>query len=239
VKDELEDLERRFEGRAVLDTLLAEAGSLADSADVAQAFADAHRDGVPPAVVVSALWEDEPRFASQKTARKLYGNLLGLYDLVASGATLNLEADAGTSKPPRVKKERVEPPPPLEGEPDEDFVEAAWRYLDDHPKEHEKRVHRFDNVQDALVGFLDERGLSDQAFGIARHLLAEIHAMLELGGKKVPPLDADALPKKPGAVPPALEHWVDEGLDALPEKEAEAARPVILKCVAGLWASVS
>lgn len=43
-----DDLERRFDGREVLQKLLAESGSLADVEDVANAFALAVKDGVPP-----------------------------------------------------------------------------------------------------------------------------------------------------------------------------------------------
>ena len=80
-----EHLDRKFEGAARLQSLLEKAGVLADVDDITEAFKAAQKDDVPPATVIEALFEDEPRFGSPKEARALYSNLFGLWDLVASG----------------------------------------------------------------------------------------------------------------------------------------------------------
>jgi hypothetical protein len=236
-----DDLERRFEGRETLQQLLVNSGSLADVEDVANAFALAAKDGAPASVVIPALWEEEPLVSSAKQARALFGNLLGLYDLVASGATVDLAA------PPKpAKRERTPAPAPFgDGAPDEAFVETAWRHLDDFPRVREKLEHTFANRHDALVTWLDAEGLSDAAFALGRHLLFEVFAMLELGGAKVPALDVGALPEAPGAVPEALSTWLEEGVfeaesdeDApLSAADAKRLRALLGRAVGAMWAA--
>jgi hypothetical protein len=235
-----DDIERRFEGREVLQKLLIHSGSLADVEDVAQAFALAVKDGVPPSVVIPALWEEEPLLASATQARALFGNLLGLYDLVASGQTVDLTVQA---KP--AARERTPPPEPFgAGEPDEAFVETAWRHLDDFPKARAKLEHTFADRQDALVTWLDAEGLSDDAFALGRHLLFEVFAMMELGGATVPAV------RSPGkgpveAVPPALATWLEEGVfeaesdEARPleASEAKRLRALLHQAVAAMWSA--
>lgn len=236
-------LERRFEGRAVLEKLLAASGTLADVDDVAQAFTQALADGVPAAVVIQALWEDEPRFESPAQAQALFANLLGLYDLLAEGQAVDLAAPARKERPP--KREKAPAPEPFTGAPDDAFVEAAWRHLDDFPKVRERLAHGFDNKQDALVSWLDASGLGDEAFAVARHLLGEVYAMLELGGHPAAQVDEAHLPAEAGeALPAALAAWLDEGVqearddEAAPLGEAEAAKvlDLVRRGAAALWA---
>lgn len=237
-----DELEHRFEGRAVLEKLLASSGTLADVDDVAQAFAQAVAGGVPPAVVIQALWEDEPRFESPAQAQALFANLLGLYDLLAAGQAVDLSVGARRDRP--VKREKAPAPQPFAEAPDDAFVEAAWRHLDDFPRVRERLAHAFDNKQDALVSWLDASGLSDQAFAVARHLLGEVFAMIELGGHPVAPVDQARLPAAAGELPAALAAWLDEGLleatddEAAPVGEAEAAtvRALVLRGATALWA---
>jgi hypothetical protein len=238
-----DDIERSFEGQEVLQKLLTQSGSLADVDDVAEAFKKAAKEHVPAPVVIQALWEDEPRFNSADEAAQLFGNLLGLYELVASGAKLDLK-----TKGVKVKREKAERPEPFgAAEPDDHFIEAAWRYFDDFPKERQRFEHAFENRQDALVSWLDDSGLDDAAFALARHLIGEVFAMLELGGRKVETVDERNLPKKATleALPKALSEWIEESLfeatsdeaHPLREAQAEQVRDLVARVALMMWSS--
>lgn len=239
-----EDLERSFEGQEVLQKLLTQSGSLADVDDVAEAFKKAVKQNVPAPVVIQALWEDEPRFNSPDEAAQLFGNLLGLYELVASGATLDLKV-----KGVKVKREKAPRPEPIApgAEPDDAFIEAAWRYFDDFPKERQRHEHAFENRQDALVSWLDGSGLEDAGFALARHLVGEVFAMLELGGREVETIYDEAIPRTASleALPKALAEWIEESLfeatsdeaQPLPEKEAAQVSDVVARAAMAMWKS--
>lgn len=245
-KDEAEDIERSFEGQATLEKLLSQSGSLADAEDVVGAFKEAVKKNVPAPVVIQALWEDEPRFSSSKDAARLFGNLLGLYELVASGGKLDLQPPRGV----KVKREKAQRPEPFGShEPDDHFIEAAWRYFDDFPKDRQRFEHAFENRQDPLVSWLDGSGLGDAGFALARHLVCEVFAMLELGGRKVETVHEEDLPQKASldALPRALTEWIEETLfeatsdeaEPLPEAEAAKVREVVARAVGALWKSAS
>jgi hypothetical protein len=236
-------MERRFDGQAVLEKLLAKSGALGDVEDVLGAFREAVAKGVPPQPVIMALWPDEPRFESVKDAEALFANLLGLYELVASGEPFDLGPKGSLGK---VKREKAPRPEPFAGDaPTAEWLEAAWRFLEDAPKEREKLGHAFDNRQDALVSVIDASGLSDAGFAVARELCFEVFAMLELGGRTVAPVGA--LPRKDGELPEALEAWIEDGLveaeaaDELPLPEAEqpGVRALVKRLVGALWASAT
>lgn len=238
-----DDIERSFEGRVVLEKLLAASGTVADAEDVAGAFEKAVKDGVPAPVVIQALWEDEPRFESPDDAARLFGNLLGLYELIAEGKKVDLSAPAA-----RVKREKATRPEPFGEEgPTDAFVEAAWRWFDDAPKERQRFEHAFENRQDALISWLDDAGLDDAGFALARHLVGEVFAMLELGGVKVESLDESMLPKKGSleALPKALSEWIDESLfeassdedEPMPEAQVKKVREVVARAVQAMWKS--
>ena len=234
-----EDIDRSFEGQEVLQKLLAQSGAIADVDDVVGAFKKAVLENVPAPVVIQALWEDEPRFNSPDEAAALFGNLLGLYELVASGAKLDL-----VTKGPRIKREKAPRPEPFgDAEPDDHFIEAAWRYFDDFPKERQRHEHAFENRQDALVSWLDESGLDDAAFALTRHQVGEVFAML--GGRKVEKIDERTLPKTAtlDALPKALSEWIDESLfeatsdevNPLPEAQAEQVRDLVARVAIAMW----
>ncbi len=238
-----EDVERSFEGQEVLQKLLTQSGSLADVDDVAEAFKKAVKQNVPAPVVISALWEDEPRFNSADEAAQLFGNLLGLYELVASGATVDLQA-----RGVKVKREKAPRPEPFGAEePDDAFIEAAWRYFDDFPKERQRFEHAFENRQDPLVSWLDASGLDDAGFGLARHLVGEVFAMLELGGREVQTIEDELIPAEATleALPKALSDWIEESLfeatsdeaQPLPEKQGERVREVVARASVAMWKS--
>lgn len=236
------EFSRRFDGRARLDGLLAKSGALGDTEDVVGAFRQAVAKDVPPQPVIQALWQDEPHFDSPKDAERLFANLLGLYDLVASGEPFALDDER---EAPSKKRARAVAPEALTGAPDDGWLEGAWRYLDDAPKERERLGHAFDNRQDALVSIIDASELSDAGFAFVRELCFEIFAMLELGGQRVRSVHAeDVLDEvEEAALPPALRKWVDDALieaeDAderpLPEDEQPDVRDLSLRLVAALW----
>jgi hypothetical protein len=238
-----EDIERSFEGRVVLEKLLAASGTIADAEDVAGAFEKAVKEGVPAPVVIQALWEDEPRFESPDDAARLFGNLLGLYELIAEGQKVDLSAPGA-----KVKREKATRPEPFGDEgPTDAFVESAWRWFDDFPKERQRFEHAFENRQDALISWLDDAGLDDAGFALARHLVGEVFAMLELGGVKVDSLDESMLPKQGSldALPKALSEWIDESLfeassdeqEPMPEAQVNKVREVVARAAQAMWKS--
>jgi hypothetical protein len=238
-----EDIERSFEGRVVLEKLLAASGTIADAEDVAGAFEKAVKEGVPAPVVIQALWEDEPRFESPDDAARLFGNLLGLYELIAEGQKVDLSAPGA-----KVKREKATRPEPFGDEgPTDAFVESAWRWFDDFPKERQRFEHAFENRQDALISWLDDAGLDDAGFALARHLVGEVFAMLELGGGKVDSLDESMLPKQGSldALPKALSEWIDESLfeassdeqEPMPEAQVNKVREVVARAAQAMWKS--
>lgn len=235
-----EEVERSFEGREVLQKLLTGSGSLADVEDVAEAFKKAVKQNVPAPVVIQALWEDEPRFESPDQAAQLFGNLLGLYELVASGAAIDLSV-----KGAKIKREKAQKPEPFgDQEPSDHFIEAAWRYFEDFPKERQRFEHAFENRQDPLVSWLDASGLEDSAFALARHLVGEVFAMLELGGREVKTLHEEDLPKTASleALPRALSEWIEDSVfeatsdeaEPLPEPQAVQVRDVVARAAVAM-----
>lgn len=236
-----DELQRRFDGRKELDALLTKSGALGDVEDVVQAFRDAVAKEVPPQPVIMALWEDEPRFESPDDAERLFSNLLGLYELIASGQPFDLGAGMTVE---RTKKQRAPAPPPLEGAPDSEWLESAWRYLDDAPRERERLGHGFDNRQDSLVSVIDASGLSDAGFAFVRELCFEVFAMLELGGLHLGSVEEEDVPAEPlESLPEALVRWVDDGLveaeeadeQPLPEEEHPDVRDLTLRLLSALW----
>ncbi|MBK7859094.1 MAG: hypothetical protein IPJ65_10845 [Archangiaceae bacterium] len=202
---------RRFEGRARLDTLLERAGSLADAESVAEAFLKAQKDDVPASVVISALFEDEPRFSDRDDAPALYGNLFGLWDLLLSGERVDLKAPP--EKAGRPKKPRPPPPPPKfpkEG-PTAEWLDGAFGYLESClPAERTRLEHAFDNRGDALITWLDEAGASDQVYSAARQILFELFAVLELGAPHE--LGRVTMTQAKVEVPAALSAWAHEAV---------------------------
>jgi hypothetical protein len=173
--------QRAFESKEVLDELLELAGAELATEDVVEVFKEAARNGEQSSEIVPTLFDGEPRFKDPELARQLYQNLLGLWDLVARGG--RLELDGKQKRPPREKRERAPRPEPFGNSgPDEAFVEKAWQWLGDLDKrERDRLLHAFENRQDALLAFLDEQALSDEAYACARYLLFELFSMIEVG----------------------------------------------------------
>ncbi len=218
-KDVRDSLPRAFEGRAVLDQLLAQTESLADTEDVYGAFVEAVKHGAPAAAVIEALWEDEPKFAAPDDARRLFANLLGLHALVEAGEKVDLALTA--KKPP--KPARVSKPAVFSAEgPSDDELAAAMRYFNDWPKEFERLAHAFDNKQDALLTELESSGLSDEAFALVTQTLRELFAVIQLHGAVVPSLDPQhKSPDWPSEMPQSLNRWIAESVLDAQQDEAQ------------------
>ena len=234
--------ERRFEGAETLNDLLDIVGSPFDTQDVLARLAAGHEAGATASEVIPTLFDGEPRFPNPEIARRLYQNLLGLWDLMASGRTIELEP---TARPERAKRVRPVPPAPFDPDrgPDGEYVEAAWRYLEDLPEGDprilERLTHAFENREDALVQGLDEAGLDDEAYATARYLLFELFAMLELGSPAgVGAVTRQALEAAPeqdsGEVPAALRGYAEE---ALFESELDDAKvpSLVYRGLHALW----
>ncbi|MBF5046459.1 hypothetical protein FGE12_28860 [Aggregicoccus sp. 17bor-14] len=225
---ESSDFVHHFEGASTLDGLLELAGSPYDTEAVLALMKEAHADGASSSELIPQLFEGPPRFPSPDVARLMYQNLLGLWDLVAEGKGVRLE-DEGP-RPPRPKREKAPAPSPFApGEPDAAFVEAASRHLEEDVRARERLTHLFDNRQDPLLGALDGAGLTDEGYAVARYLLFELFAMLELGwpaGVATVPPGALATAPTPDAppVPAALATYAE---DALFEAEHDEEHPLV------------
>ena len=205
-------LEREFQGPEVLQALLEIAGCALSVEEVAQHFLAAQSQKSAAADVIPELFPQEPRFSSPDAARMLFGNLLGLWDLLAAGKPLPRALPPRPPKPPR-----VEAPEPWAAEPTDDFIAAAQRYLEANPRERERRVHAFENRQDALLSSLDEEALEDVPDAVARQLLFGLHVLLELGwnGRVKRVRDARLSEATPAAaLPPALLRFIEGTLTA-------------------------
>jgi hypothetical protein len=234
--------DRRFEGAQLLAELLELAGCPYGPEEVLVHFREAQAAGLAAGDVIPTLFPEEPRFADPGLARRLFQNLLGLWDLSPGNVSL---AHPG----PRTRKAKPERPKPLaETPPTAEWVESAWRYLDQDASARTRLLHSFENRQDALVTFLDEQPLSDEGYGVLRHLAFELHAMLELGCGTAPGrVDPAALTGSPGGEggPSALVSYADEALfeaeqdeeAPVPAAERAALQDFIRKLVAALWAA--
>jgi hypothetical protein len=234
--------DRRFEGASVLAGLLELAGCADSPEEVLAQFRQARAAGLAAGDVIPTLFSEEPRFQDVTQARRLFQNLLGLWDLSAGPVSVALPG-------PRPRKVRPLPPGPFgEAPPTAEWVKSAWAYMDQDPRARQRLLHSFENRQDALVSFLDEEPLSDEGYGVLRHLAFELHAMLELGCGMAPArVDPAALMGSPGGDggPSAFVSYADEALfeaeqdeeAPVPAAERAALREWVKKLVAALWAA--
>ena len=236
----------RFESAELLGELLGVAGSVLSVEEVVEIFRGAITEGRAPGDVIPELFDGEPQFPDPGMAQLTVQNLLGLWDLLAEGKPL---PRAKTERPPRPKKPQpAHPGAYAEEGPDEAWVESAWRYLEDIPDRERTRLqHAFDNRQDALVTWLDDSGLPDDGYLAARHLVFELHAMIELGWNPgVTSVGYEALQSGTGGdheVPWALRSYVDEAIheaehddeSPLSPSDAARAREIAERALRALW----
>ncbi len=218
-----------YEGPEVLSSLLAGAGSPHGTEEVAERFAAAQRSGESRGSVIPALFPEEPRFASPEDARRLYGNLFGLWDRIAAGLGPVDDAPEVVPEPPIPL-----PPLPARGSIDgaqltPELVESMWRHLAALAEPEARRLRdRFENAQPDLVGWLDQAELPESGALSAHDLLLEAWAMFDqaFGDRldAVPWKELTALEAEPPSVEttqPALAEYVEEQLDNLEDEDPE------------------
>ena len=229
---ETPEFAHRFENAEVLAELLAIAGSPLSPDEVLQRFRAGRAEGAASSELIPTLFPGPPRFPDPDVARRLFQNLLGLWD--ASGIPdFRLAVDpagAGRARPRKI------PPPGLPGAGglDAGEVEAVRSWLASDRRARERLTDSFENRQDALLASLDERGLSDQGWGVLRQLAFELHAVLEhadgAAPASVPPeaLEGDPAANVPveliGLVDQAFARAEQDGTGPVPEAERDAVR---------------
>ena len=234
----------RFESTDVLAELLAIAGSSLEPEEVLRRFRSARAEGVESSEVIPTLFDEPPRFPDPDVARRLFQNLLGLWDAAASPSFLLGERADGPRARPRPGKTG---PPGQAGPtgPDRAYVEAVRAWLATDRRARDRLTDSFENRQDALLGSLDERGLSDEGWGVLRQLAFELHAVLEhadgAAPASVPPeaLEGDPAAKAPveliGLVDQALAPSEQDGSGPVPAAERETLRTLGRQVLGALW----
>ncbi len=201
----------RFESTEVLGELLAIAGSSMSPDAVLRRFRAARAEGAEANEVIPTLFPEVPRFPHPDVARRLFQNLLGLWDAAASPA-FRLVSEPAV---PRSRPEKVPAPGPARpAGPDRAYVDAVRAWLATDHRARYRLTDSFENRQDALLSSLDERGLSDEGWGVLRQLAFELHAVLEHADGAAPAsVPPEALEGDPAAkVPVELIGLVDEAI---------------------------
>ena len=229
----------RFESPEMLEELLGIAGSTLTPEEVLRRFRSARAEGAEAAEVIPTLLPEAPRFPHPDIARRLFQNLLGLWDASARG-DFRL---AGNTSSPRLQK--APPGAPGPGGVDLAAVDALRAWLAADRRARERLTDSFENRQDALLGSLDERGLSDEGWGVLRQLAFELHAVLEhadgAAPASVPPeaLEGDPAAKVPveliGLVDKVLARAEQDGTGPVPETERETVRALGRRVLGALW----
>jgi len=232
-----------WEGPDVLSALLRAAGSPCDADEVARRFAQAQAVGEERSAVIPALFPEEPHFAGPDEARRLYGNLFGLWARVASGRGAD---EAGPELP-------LPPPPPLPARGavrgdrlPPSLVEAVWKHLAALPEREARRARsRFEEAQPDLTAWLAAAELPESGAAAAVDLVFECWAMMDqafgdrLGRAEWGELrDLAAEPPPLEAEEPALAAYVAEQLDLL-AGEDEAFGPAERAAVERLVAAAA
>ena len=237
------DFERRLESAEVLAALLASAGSPLDPEAVLARFRTGRSEGLEASEVIPTLFPEQPRFANPDIARRLFQNLLGLWDGAA-----NPEFRFPTARRKRTIVPRsARPGQAGPGGPDPAYVERVRAWLSADPRTRARLADSFENRQDALLSSLDERGLSDEGWAVLRHLALELHAVLELADgaapASVPPVALAGTPVT--ALPTELEGLVDQAMTLaerdlagpVPESERATVRALGRQVLGALWAA--
>lgn len=191
---EAPSLPRIYEGVDVLDRMLERAGAEVDGAGAISRLAAALAERKVASEVIPDLFPQEPRFGGPEEAMRLYGNLLGVWDLLGMGRDPKELAALRTPPPPAPEEDEeeeaasagpsVELPPrgtvagdvlPFE------VVEGTWQKIADLPaRERTRRQDRYMNLQPELAEWartLD--GLSGVGQETLEYLCFEIAEMFD------------------------------------------------------------
>src|SRR5262249_26436106 len=174
--------EHRLESAEVLGPLLAAAGSPISPDEVLARFRTGRSEGLASSEVIPTLFPEHPRFPNPDIARRLFQNLLGLWD--ASADPQFRLAPVRPRRPAAPGGDRRGGAAPAG--PDLRYVHRVRTWLAADERGRRRLQDSFENRQDALLGSLDERGLSDEGWGVLRHLTFEVHAVLELADGAAP-----------------------------------------------------
>jgi hypothetical protein len=242
-----------YEGPEVLTALLGRAGSPHTAEEVADRFARASQAGEERAEVIPTLFPEEPRFATPDDARRLYGNLFGLWARVAAGQGAQDDAPAPV---PEAAAAPPEPPPlPERGTcPGDvlptDLVEAVWKTLAALPsREVQRQRDRFMNAQPDLLAWLDVVQLPASGALAAQDLVFEAWAMFDQAfGDRLGVVDYRTLeevqrePPPLEAVQPALGAYAAEQLDVLEGEDPDfrdAERAQVERAISAVAAALT
>lgn len=162
---EVSSLPRIYEGVDTLDRLLERAGAEVDGSGAISRFAAALAEQKVASEVIPKLFPAEPRFGGPEAAMRLYGNLLGVWDLLAMGRDPKELAALRTPPPPPPEEEAGEEEaphaPPIDMPPRGsvagdvlpfEVVEGTWQRIADLPaRERTRRQDRYMNLQPELA----------------------------------------------------------------------------------------
>jgi hypothetical protein len=227
-RDAVPNVAHVYEGPDVLNALLARAGSRETSEGVAALFSRALNGGEQRSEVIPRLFTGEPRFDSPDEARRLYGNLFGLWDRLAAGRSAPDDAPAVM---PEVEAIALPDLPARGSQPGDvlssELVEAVWRHLDaSSPREVQRRRDRFENAQPDLVAWLESVPIDEPGALAASDLSFEAWAMFDQAfGDRVEAVSFRELrtiseaPPELEAEQPAFASYVGEQLDVLADED--------------------
>ena len=233
-----------YEGPEVLSALLTRAGSPHAATEVAERFRRALAQGEERSDVIPALFPEEPRFSSPDEARRLYGNLFGLWIRIARGLSVTDDAPAPVEEPPAPPARPLPPRGTAAGSQlSTALVEAVWKHLDALGERERQRLHdRFESAQPHVVAWLDAIPLPEEGAIAAQDLAFETWAMFDVAfGDRVGEVSfqhlraTQAEPPALEASQPALAAYVGEALDLVAEDDptfGAAARAQVERVVA-------